>query len=172
MSDEERDLRKYSRRSAIGLMGVGGGLAATETLGFTNVTAGRGVNVDVVDDLDGLIGIEVTSEGGSETLDESTTFSTEIEVEFTNQGETDLELTVEVTDIDTDVTVNQNIDGSSNDSATVEDIGTNDTPGNTLKVENNSEDQERDFSVSISGTFDDGASVDLDRENITLDSQS
>ena len=111
MSDEERDLRKYSRRSAIGLMGVGGGLAATETLGFTNLTADRGVNVAVADDDEAVIAVtgEEDSkdadplsdfEGGDATnIDEGDPFTLEITNNSDEQLEDDdLIITIEVTD--------------------------------------------------------------------------
>ena len=173
MSDDGRDLRKYTRRSAIGLMGVGGGLAATETLGFTNLTAGRGVELDVTDDLNGTIGIEVKNDT-SETLNSDDTFNTEIEVQFTNQGESQLDLTVEVSNKGSDVEVNQNINGNGTDNATVNNIDTDEGPGNLLKVENTDDSdtpEEQDFSLSIEGTFDDGTTIKADRQNITLDTQ-
>ena len=98
MSDEERDLRKYSRRSAIGLMGVGGGLAATETLGFTNLTADRGVDVDVVGDDEAVLRIVgnggVNTDGESNTdepLEDPESFDEELQIEFENQSDTDIE---------------------------------------------------------------------------------
>ena len=49
MSDDS-DLRSYTRRGALGLMGAGGVLAATETLGVTNLAARRGTNIIVAKD--------------------------------------------------------------------------------------------------------------------------
>lgn len=51
--------KRVTRRAALGLMAGGGLLAATETLGFSNVTANRGVNVETAADPDALVGLDV-----------------------------------------------------------------------------------------------------------------
>ena len=95
-------------------MGVGGGLAATETLGFTNLTADRGVNVAVADDDEAVIA--VTGEEDSEHAEPLSSFedaSTDIDegdpftLEITNNsdeelGDDDLIITIDVTDDDVD----------------------------------------------------------------------
>lgn len=52
--------KQVTRRAALGLMAGGGLLAATETLGFSNVTAGRGVSVSTADDPNALIGLTIS----------------------------------------------------------------------------------------------------------------
>lgn len=52
--------KQVTRRAALGLMAGGGLLAATETLGFSNVTAGRGVSVSTASDPNALIGLTVS----------------------------------------------------------------------------------------------------------------
>jgi hypothetical protein len=50
--------KQVTRRAALGLIAGGGLLAATETLGFSNVTANRGVSIDTAADKDALLGIK------------------------------------------------------------------------------------------------------------------
>lgn len=50
------DGRQFTRRAALGLVASGGLLAASETFGFSNVTANRGVSVSTADDPNALLG--------------------------------------------------------------------------------------------------------------------
>lgn len=69
MSDD-RDWRTYTRRGALGLMGIGGVVGVGETLGFTSLTNSRGVNVDVAnDDQEAVFQIEGEVDGDTDTLD-------------------------------------------------------------------------------------------------------
>ena len=191
MSDEERDLRKYSRRSAIGLMGVGGGLAATETLGFTNLTADRTVDVDVVGDDEAVLTIVgtggVNTEGGDnedEPLEDPDSFDEELQIDFTNQSDTDIE--GQNNDGDLDVTIT-NQEGSG---GTIEVTGFGETDeaidpdaNNTFQTGLDSEEtddlivamQEDDgtenatIDVTVDAVFGGGDfSVNLDREDIDI----
>ncbi|WP_276258738.1 hypothetical protein [Haloglomus litoreum] len=51
--------KQVTRRAALGLMAGGGLLATSETLGFSNVTAGRGVSIETASDANALVGIEL-----------------------------------------------------------------------------------------------------------------
>ena len=62
---EDRDLRTYTRRGALGLMGAGGVFAATETFGVTNLTAGRGTNIIVANDSADAVALELVDSNGS-----------------------------------------------------------------------------------------------------------
>ncbi|PSP98795.1 hypothetical protein BRC89_06475 [Halobacteriales archaeon QS_4_70_19] len=50
------DRRQLTRRAALGLVAGGGLLATSETLGFSNVTADRGVSIETADDANALLG--------------------------------------------------------------------------------------------------------------------
>jgi len=54
------DRRQLTRRAALGLVAGGGLLATSETLGFSNVTAGRGVSIETADDANALLGLTVS----------------------------------------------------------------------------------------------------------------
>ena len=167
MSDEERDLRKYSRRSAIGLMGVGGGLAATETLGFTNVTAGRDAFIGIDDD-DNAILESTGSSNSDDDVDgdplsglESTTIDDDLTIEFTNRstvtleagsGSEDLTVTIDET-ADTKLVVDTtNFD-------TTEDIG----PGGleTYNIDSSIQPDES-ATISLESTDSDTATIDVE----------
>ena len=91
MTDETRNL--VTRRSALGLMGIGAVGVASETLGFTNVTAGRGVKVGVVGDDEAVLRIVGTGGGGSidEPLEDPESFDEELQIDFENQSDTEIE---------------------------------------------------------------------------------
>lgn len=86
MSDDS-DLRSYTRRGALGLMGAGGVLAATETLGFTQLTADRGVGVSVGSDDEAGVKIVDNSDDTKITQD---SFSDPAEIKFKNNTSTDI----------------------------------------------------------------------------------
>jgi len=91
MSDDS-DLRSYTRRGALGLMGAGGVLAATETLGFSNFTRDRNINIAVTNDLNSLLKVYVDDEDpidGQRLDQESAT------VYFENQSDIELN-TIEI----------------------------------------------------------------------------
>ena len=92
MSDDS-DLRSYTRRGALGLMGVGGVLAATETLGFSNLTRDRNLNIAVTNDLNSLLKVYVESEA----IDGQTLNQESVKVYFENQSD------IELTDIEIDI---------------------------------------------------------------------
>ena len=182
MSDGgERDLRKYSRRAAIGLMGVGGGLAATETLGFTNLTADRGVNVGVVTDDNENATLRITADDDTiagETFDDSV----QIDIE-NNSGS---ELTAEDDDLVVTVDADEIVDGEEldvtsdnfddedttiseeSDSITLElitDTGESETASFALET------QDSGGEVTVDITFDatfNGTSLTATREEIAV----
>ena len=171
MSDGgERDLRKYSRRAAIGLMGVGGGLAATETLGFTNVTADRGTTLRFADDDEAAFRIiandandedEPIQEGGDT---DKKTFDENLELKFENQlgadiKEGDLEIRIQNTDDDTAVTEEDNtgfnkssgdfpLEGSDDNSATFESSKSI-SSGESLSIEIGTQDNNKIEDVEL-----------------------
>jgi len=85
MSDDS-DLRSYTRRGALGLMGAGGVLAATETLGFSNLTRDRNLNIAVTNDLNSLLKVYVEDEA----IDGQTLNKESVTVYFENQSDIDL----------------------------------------------------------------------------------
>ena len=184
MSDEERDLRKYSRRSAIGLMGVGGGLAATETLGFTNLTAGRGVNVGVVTDDDDNAILRITDENDDEQIAEKT-FGDSVQIDIENNSGSELSADSDdlVVTVDaTDVTGEESLDvGVDSDDFTGGGTITEDTDTIVLELDTNipgsetasftMETQDSSGEVTVDITFDatfNGTSLTATREEITV----
>jgi hypothetical protein len=85
---EDRDLRTYTRRGALGLMGAGGVFAATETFGFTELTADRGVGVSVGDDADAGVKIVDNSDDPGPITD--ATFTGAAEIKFINDTQSDI----------------------------------------------------------------------------------
>ena len=176
MSDEERDLRKYSRRSAIGLMGVGGGLAATETLGFTNLTADRGVNGAVADDLDAALKIEVAdsamgSNGNGEELEGE--FTNEVFIRFENNTGDHREIDLggnngEISGDDSDkITVSDETNGDLNVDSPSFDFTLSDNEDFVeIKVAENgtSEDKLDDLTLELNNVDIGGATVTLTRD--------
>lgn len=90
MSDD-RDLRKYTRRGALGLMGIGGIVAVSETLGFSSLGAGRGVSIGISDDDSALL--EITVDGNNSVnggaLNTTQSAVSPVEVTFTNNAGSD-----------------------------------------------------------------------------------
>ena len=86
MSDDS-DLRSYTRRGALGLMGVGGVLAATETLGFSNFTRDRNLNIAVTNDLNSLLKVYVENK---DSIDGQTLNQESVTVYFENQSDINL----------------------------------------------------------------------------------
>ena len=87
MSDDS-DLRSYTRRGALGLMGAGGVLAATETFGFTRLTADRGVGVSVAGDDSAAIEILGNDSGGDKALSNFSNVSSGFTVKLSNNSDT------------------------------------------------------------------------------------
>lgn len=94
MSDDS-DLRSYTRRGALGLMGAGGVLAATETLGFSNFTRDRNLNIAVTNDLKSLLKVYVDNE---DPIDGQTLIQESATVYFENQSD------IELTNVEIDIT--------------------------------------------------------------------
>ena len=181
MSDGDRDLRKYSRRSAIGLMGVGGGLAATETLGFTNLTAGRGVEVAVDGDDDAVL--RVVDEGNGIPLQDQEPFDNKVEIKFENESNTginsnDLSVTIKnQDDSDTDVDVDDfdsetetesiSPGGSSGEFNT--DLGVSSQASLTVELNEKDENNTSKIDVDVNADFGSGEfSVDFIRTDINI----
>lgn len=89
--DEDRDLRKYTRRGALGLMGIGGAVGVSETLGFSSLKASRGVGINISDDDSALLKITVS---GDATVDDGAlnmipSAKSPVEITFTNNAGSD-----------------------------------------------------------------------------------
>ena len=181
MSDEERDLRKYSRRSAIGLMGVGGGLAATETLGFTQLSADRGVNVAVADDANAVLVVVDDDSDGS--LEDEAPFDDDVTIKFENQSDTNIEADdLEVTISNQSGSDDINIDGENDDFGSSKNISEDEeetfktdldaSQSKTLLVEldDKSETSDATIDVEVHADFGSGSfSIDLTRSGIDID---
>ena len=164
MSDEERDLRKYSRRSAIGLMGVGGGLAATETLGFTNVTAGRDAFIGIDGDGDAILESTGSSEEGgvddeplSELEDDDV--DDDLTIEFTNRSDVTLEAGSDDLAVKINETANNKLDVSTTNFDSETDIEAGE--GQTYNIDSNLDTNDN---ASIELTNNDGDSATIDVE--------
>lgn len=62
MDDDKRT--RYTRRSALGLMALGGGFTAMGTLGFSQTTSERDTTIAVDDDGNALLGIDQATPNG------------------------------------------------------------------------------------------------------------
>ena len=182
MSDDDRDLRTYSRRTALGLMGIGAGLAATETLGFTNVTADRGVNVGVADDADGVLGVRADEDQNEENREDidGTFTAQQIDLVFINQSNQTIakgDLTVEIsTDDSVDINDRDADDGDfANTDETIDDgsaqfttqTDLNEAEEGVLEVDVGSE-EEATITVTVVEAVFNGANLSLSR-TATLD---
>ena len=177
MSDEERDLRKYSRRSAIGLMGVGGGLAATETLGFTNLTADRGVNIGVADDLNSDLIIEASDDDDfdNETGElGDTVYAENVFIRFEHNAGTDVSIDSEDGSISgRNETESGDFTVSSSDTSSEADLSISDPKFSfnlpeegdfvTIEVTNDS-DETIDLSLGITDAEINGTTISLTRD--------
>ena len=87
MTDSDRRWRTTTRRSALGLMSVGAAFFATETLGFTQLSADRGVNVAVADDDEAGFAITVSEDDNSfnDTFADKEEFDDNAFIQFENQ---------------------------------------------------------------------------------------
>ncbi len=81
---------RTTRRAAVGLMGAGGALVVTETLGVTQLSAPRRTDVAVADDPDALLGIENLDDDSSD------------ELRFVRNGDDSIDVAVESSDFDVD----------------------------------------------------------------------
>lgn len=87
-----QDLGKLSRRSAIGLIAGGSLLMASETFGFTEVTADRTVGIETSADSNALLGIEGTD---AETTPTFTNNTDDLRMEVTLSSTDDIEFDVD-----------------------------------------------------------------------------
>ncbi|AZQ16087.1 polymer-forming cytoskeletal protein [Halorubrum sp. PV6] len=68
--------KNWTRRAALGLIGGGVGLFATETSGFTTVDTPRNAELGTAPDPDGLLGVTNTDQTVTGTMDEEVTLTT------------------------------------------------------------------------------------------------
>ena len=202
MTDSDRRWRTTTRRSALGLMSVGAAFVATETLGFTQLSADRGVNVAVAGDDEAVIA--VTGEEGSDGADPLSDFegggATDINegepftLEITNNSDEQLEgddliIIIEVTDEDVaeDITIEADSKGdfdvNSIDSAEFSDTDDEEEFELDGKLGTNSvtiefepvDSTEADNSLTFKFDFDieiNGTTLTFVRENIELEAAS
>ena len=160
MTDETRNL--VTRRSALGLMGIGAVGVASETLGFTQLSADRGVNVAVADDTDAALRIGVNdSDDGNFDNELDSTFDGDQFVQFRNDSSEEissLELTITKTDdggsVDIDDVSGQEFGFSGN---TLDD-------GNRFITESASLDSGEESVIEISPSGDNTLEFDLTAE--------
>ena len=190
MTDSDERWRTTTRRSALGLMSVGAAFFATETLGFTQLSADRGVNVAVADDLNAVLQIAV-DEGQDDEFDEELTdepFTGDTNVEFVNQSETAIDgdsddgLTVEIDATDPDDGTSLDISNEENFDITGETDATEDivTATTDLDPENGNGNVNRAVlgfdptnspvaDITVTATFTDGTTLTLTREGIEFE---
>ena len=169
MSDDS-DIREYTRRGAVGLMGVGGVLAATETLGFSNLTRDRNLNIAVTNDLNSLLKVYVEDEA----IDGQTLNKESVTVYFVNQSD------IELTDIEIDIS---NSGGGSveydpsfsseteetNPSFTIDSLSHGDTEHITISTQSSGT---ADITLDVSSDTLPELSIELEREFIINNSTS
>ena len=182
MTDETRNL--VMRRSALGLMGIGAVGVASETLGFTQLSADRGVNVAVANDLNAVLGLEGNS--SDDTVDgdplsnlEEENIEDDLTITFTNQSDVTLEstsdliVTIDETGGDSELTVTETLSFDSDEDITAggeetynidEDLNTNDDA--SIVLENN-DTEDATIDVTVDAEFN-GTTLNLTREDITI----
>lgn len=184
MSDD-RDWRQYTRRSAMGLMGLGAGLATTETLGFTQLTAGRGVDLNIADDSNALLSIQGDGDsGGSGNLENKSPFDEPLTITFNNQAGTDIntdDLSVTVTNKDTsagtitvtdfDGSTTSTIDNSGEFKTFYTGLSTGETTGKSLSIQTDIDDGTSPgatINIDVDAVFASGLSIELERTDIDI----
>ncbi|MDB9234428.1 hypothetical protein [Halorubrum ezzemoulense] len=185
MSDD-RDWRQYTRRGALGLMGLGGLAVASETLGFSTVTSDRGVSLTVASDDSAALQIEGTDESGTTDILEN--FGPEnaavpaLDIDFTNDSGSDaskLNVTVSVaSDSNSGVEIDEMDFGDTSDVSVSPgdsyDGETNLNSGNTatLSIDNpildtdDTDNGQAEIDLSVSANFVNGISLSLNRGTI------
>jgi len=181
MSDDS-DIREYTRRGALGLMGVGGVFAVTETFGFTRLTADRGVGITVSGD--DASGFEITANGSE--LKDTTSADQTLSLTFKNTTGTDFDgnslsenkglaveisasgTSVEVTDRGGDQSFSNTSDISSGSSGIVAtDLLSSDTA--KLDIENTTDNADATVDLHIVATGSNSEiRIDINRNSITI----
>ena len=139
-------------------MGIGAVGVASETLGFTNLTAGRGVNIGIVDDDDALLAVTGDETPLSDVSNESLGSSDTFTVEVTNNSENtldsgdDLAITITVTDDDI----------SGGEDITIEADSEEDFSPSTNEFSSESNDETFDLNKSLTGGGSESATIDFE----------
>ena len=153
MSDEG-GWRRYSRRGALGLMGVGGIAVVSETMGFTDVSRGRGVNIGVDEDDEAILQI-VADPGGKDTVltdSDAQPFGPSLDIEITNNA---AEM-IDISSVESDADVSNDFDSDSEGSL-------NQDESTTVTFENETE-NEQDSDIEIEA--DVGTNLKIERSDI------
>jgi len=165
MSDD-RDLRKHTRRGALALMGVGGLLGLSETLGFTNATRSRGLNIGVSDDDSAVLTITGTPNGGTEdtldTFDDTSPATPPVDITFTNEADDP----IKTDGLDVEITGGTVDDSPSDSSSFTTELSANGANGDseTITVDTDTGGTES-VTVDVTNvTFESGTSISLSRD--------
>lgn len=201
MSDD-RDWRQYTRRGALGLMGVGGLAVATETMGITQLRTDRDTAIDTAGDAASDVGLQVTPSNenvpideGGEDKDGTYTGTEEFQFDFTNKTSNntlsaennDLSVTLDATssgkgdeDVNIDTTTNLTTDFNgpieSGDLVTfnlANDLGNNDTATLGLSISDPSDPADREaMDIGVTTNVDFGDTTVEFTRSITIEDQS
>ena len=163
---DDRDLQKYTRRSALGLMTVGGGLVASETWGFTNLTAGRGVKLNVDNDLNAVLGIVAD---GKQIADNQ--FTSPVTIDFMNRSNETIAIDVEVTEQNGEQITVEGFGSTKKFSNRSESFTTDIYSSKSLEI-TVEEAATTDISLTVTSAEFGGVSVELQRGNVTVDNSS
>jgi hypothetical protein len=156
---------RYTRRGALGLMGAGAVGVGLETVGFTNLTAGRGVGIGVSDDTNAKL--QVTVSGGSEdgnALSNSTDYTDPLDVEFKN---TDSSLSIELTGITITNNSGESISSDFSSSTTLDKNGGNTTVSFSLDSTDDTR-NEGTIDIEAEATVGSGVSLTINRTDISI----
>jgi len=160
MSDDS-DLRSYTRRGALGLMGAGGVLAATETLGFSNLTRDRNLNIAVTNDLNSLLKVYVENE--NTIIDRQRIDQKSVTVYFENQSDIDLKsINVIITHsgVKVDYTLSDGFSGENN-SFILDSLSSGHTENITISTQSSGT---ADITLDISSDTLPELSIELERD--------
>ncbi|MDB9252878.1 hypothetical protein [Halorubrum ezzemoulense] len=164
MSDDW-DLRKHTRRGALALMGIGGLLGLSETLGFTNATRSRGLNIGVSADDSAVLTITGTPNGGTKdtlnAFDENAPATPPVDITFTNGADEPTKTDGLEVDI-TGGTVDGSPDGDRNFTTTLSGSGDTDD-SETITVDTDTGGSESVTVDVTSVTFESGTSISFSR---------
>lgn len=154
--------QKWTRRSALALMGSGGALFALGSAGFTDVTSNRETNVTAVSDRDALLGIV----GDGDQILDTTTFDSGFTVILTNR--TNAPIPAGELDVRLDPFADLVIEDGDGDVAFQGASGTftNDGElpvGEEARLHVTNQSCEQDLAVEVTAQNEVGTSIDLNR---------
>lgn len=170
MDDEQR--WRYTRRGALGLMGVGLLGLASGVFGFETQLTDRDISIGVENDLDAIVNVSANPGTGPEPIQDGN-FNSSIDITYTNQYGPALNLSTTITNNEnTNVTVDESGFGdgtktlnNTDDTATFTDGTLDSSDTLTITVDDNG--ASTNLTIETAAEFN-GNTVQFTRNNVTV----